>query len=191
MKSLFLTRHGRSNGSHRVFFEVAVSALSASIDSIRLRRVLGSFATGVTVVTTRSADGRPVGLTANSFSSVSLLPPLVLWSLRCDSSAMDAFLTARHWAVHVLSADQQALSDRFARRSEDRFAGLEIASGEAGVPMLSGCAAVLQCRTVAEHQAGDHVIFIGEVLACEHLDAQPLVFHAGRYAQLAPTECEV
>ncbi|MBV5291995.1 MAG: flavin reductase family protein [Curvibacter lanceolatus] len=167
-----------------------MTALSSSIDSNRLRRVLGSFATGVTIVTTRSAGGRPVGLTANSFSSVSLSPPLVLWSLRRDSSAMESFVTARHWAVHVLSAEQQSLSDRFARRSEDRFAELEIGHGEGGVPLLSDCAAVLQCCTVAQHLAGDHVIFIGEVLACEHREAQPLVFHAGRYAQLAPTLCE-
>jgi 3-hydroxy-9,10-secoandrosta-1,3,5(10)-triene-9,17-dione monooxygenase reductase component len=154
------------------------------IDSPSLRRVLGSFATGVTVITTRDTQGRCVGLTANSFNTVSLDPPLVLWSLRRQAGSMAAFRDARHWAVHVLAHDQQALSDRFARHGDDRFSGLKLGRGCGDVPLLAGCAAVLQCRAVQQHEGGDHVIFIGEVLECEHHSVDPLIFHAGQYAQL-------
>ncbi|MDP9900884.1 flavin reductase family protein [Variovorax ginsengisoli] len=165
-------------------------ASASSFDPLFLRRVLGSFATGVTIVTTRDAHGRPVGLTANSFSSVSLTPPLVLWSLGRGSGSIDAFRNAAHWAVHILAADQQPLSERFARRSEDRFAGLDVGHGVGGVPLLGGCAAVLQCSAVAQHVGGDHLIFIGDIQSCDHRpDATPLLFHAGRYAQLTGEAC--
>lgn len=165
-------------------------ASPSSFDPQFLRRVLGSFATGVTIVTTRDANGRPVGLTANSFNSVSLTPPLVLWSLGSGSGSIDAFRHAEHWAVHILAADQQPLSERFARRGEDRFAGLDVGQGVGGVPLLGGCAAVLQCRAVAQHVGGDHLIFIGDVQCCDHhADAAPLLFHAGRYAQLTGEHC--
>ena len=158
------------------------------VDPIGLRRVLGSFATGVTIITTCDPAGAPVGLTANSFNSVSLAPPLVLWSLRQSSRAIEAFRAASHWAVHVLAAQQQALSDRFARAGEDRFAGIDWCAGVGRVPLLPGCAAVLQCRNVAQHAGGDHVILIGEVLACDHAPQPPLLFHGGRYARLAAFE---
>lgn len=167
-----------------------MSAVTSSVDPLFLRRVLGSFATGVTIITTRDAHGRPVGLTANSFNSVSLGPPLVLWSLGLASSAVDAFRNAEFWAVHILAADQQPLSDRFARRGEDRFAGLEFGQGLGDIPLLNGCAAVLQCRSITQHAGGDHLIFVGEIQSCDYQATAPLVFHAGRYAQLAGAHCE-
>ncbi|MDB5985847.1 MAG: flavin reductase [Nevskia sp.] len=151
-------------------------------DAADFRRALGSFATGVTIITTRSADGTPFGLTVNSFNSVSLNPPLVLWSLATSSLSLPAFQSAPHWAVHVLAADQDGLSGRFAKRGEDKFAGLDIETGVEGVPLLRGCMARFQCRTAFQYEGGDHVIFIGEVLSFDRNDAPPLVFHGGKYA---------
>ncbi|MFP5305893.1 MAG: flavin reductase [Gammaproteobacteria bacterium] len=156
--------------------------MSAALDPIEFRKALGSFATGVTIITTRAPDGAPVGLTVNSFNSVSLDPPLVLWSLANSSLSLDAFRSAEHWAVHVLAADQEELSGRFARRGEDKFKGLELDQGAGGIPLLKGCAARFQCRTASQYQGGDHVIFIGEVLSFDRDETAPLVFHGGRYA---------
>lgn len=161
-----------------------MSAVVIPDDSLNLRRVFGSFATGVTIITTREANGSLVGLTANSFNVVSLQPPLVLWSLRCQAASLPAFRQAPYWAVHILAADQQPLSDRFARRDGDRFAGLDITPGLGGVPLLQGCAAVLQCRASAQHEGGDHLILVGEVMRHASRPVDPLIFHAGRYAQL-------
>lgn len=152
------------------------------IDPTALRRALGSFATGVTIITTRGHSGAPIGLTANSFNSVSLNPPLVLWSLADSALSLGDFRAAEYWAVHVLTADQAALSGRFAQRGGDKFGGLEIEPGLGGVPLLTGCAARFQCRTVSRHEGGDHVIFIGEVLEFDSSDRAPLVFHGGHYA---------
>jgi 3-hydroxy-9,10-secoandrosta-1,3,5(10)-triene-9,17-dione monooxygenase reductase component len=151
-------------------------------DPMEFRKALGSFATGVTVITTRAADGTPLGLTANSFNSVSLDPPLVLWSLANNAGSFEAFRNAEHWAVHVLGSDQEDLSGRFARRGEDKFAGLETEEGLGGVPLLRGCAARFECRTASQYQGGDHLIFIGEVQRFAHDEAAPLVFHGGKYA---------
>jgi 3-hydroxy-9,10-secoandrosta-1,3,5(10)-triene-9,17-dione monooxygenase reductase component len=151
-------------------------------DARAFRNALGAFATGVTVVTTRNATGEPVGVTASSFNSVSLQPPLVLWSLARDSQSFAAFSEASHWAVHVLAADQEALSRRFAARGTDKFAQLELGSGSGGVPLLQGCKACFQCRTTFQYDGGDHVIFVGEVLTFDLSDTPPLVFHGGRYA---------
>lgn len=155
---------------------------AAAIDPTELRKALGSFATGVTIITTRGDDGTPTGLTVNSFNSVSLNPPLVLWSLANNAMSLPVFKAAEHWAVHVLAADQDELSGRFARRGEDKFAGLETERGHGDVPLLPGCMARFQCRTVSRHQGGDHVIFIGEVLDFDRAESAPLVFHGGRYA---------
>jgi 3-hydroxy-9,10-secoandrosta-1,3,5(10)-triene-9,17-dione monooxygenase reductase component len=150
------------------------------------RRVLGQFATGVTIVTTRAPDGTPCGVTASSFNSVSLDPPMVLWSLGRQALSMAAFAAAEHFTVHVLAADQQALSNRFASRGSDKFAGLAWADDVHGVPLLPGCAAVFRCRTAHRYDGGDHVIFVGEVLGFESADCAPLLFHGGRYAALMP-----
>jgi 3-hydroxy-9,10-secoandrosta-1,3,5(10)-triene-9,17-dione monooxygenase reductase component len=157
--------------------------MPAHLDPKAYRSALGTFATGVTVITARDADGNPAGLTANSFNSVSLDPPMVLWSLGRQSRSLPVFRDAGHWAVHVLAADQGALSDRFARSGSDKFAGLAFADNGHGVPLLAGCAARFECRASFQYDGGDHLIFVGEVTAFEHAERPPLVFHAGRYAR--------
>lgn len=159
-----------------------MSETAPSFDAAGFRKALGSFATGVTIITTRDGAGSPVGLTVNSFNSVSLNPPLVLWSLAETSNSLSVFRAATHWAVHVLATDQEPLSGRFARRGEDKFAGVDVEAGVAGVPLLRRCSARFQCRTAFQYQGGDHLIFVGEVLAFDRADVAPLVFHAGRYA---------
>ena len=157
---------------------------SPSIDPKSFRKALGSFTTGVTVVTTRGADGRDTGLTANSFNSVSLDPPLVLWSLDRISSSAAAFMTAEHFAVHILASDQENLSNQFARSGVDRFAGLAPARGLGDVPLIDGCSARFECRALYRYEGGDHVIFVGEVLSFESFSRSPLVFHGGNYGLL-------
>lgn len=164
--------------------EPALSTVAIPDEAKALRRVFGSFATGVTIITTRDAKGSLLGLTANSFNVVSLDPPLVLWSLRRLAASVEVFRRAEHWAVHILAADQRTLADRFASREIDRFAGLHATAGIGGVPLLDGCAAVLQCRASAQHEAGDHLILVGEVLRHEARAIEPLVFHASGYARL-------
>jgi 3-hydroxy-9,10-secoandrosta-1,3,5(10)-triene-9,17-dione monooxygenase reductase component len=134
------------------------------------------------VVTTRSTDGVDVGLTANSFNSVSLDPPMVLWSLAKSSRALPIFAGSRHFVVHVLAADQEAISSRFSRPSPDKFAGLDIERGAGGSPMLRDYSARFQCRTEFQYEGGDHTIFVGRVETFDHTDRKPLVFHAGQYA---------
>jgi 3-hydroxy-9,10-secoandrosta-1,3,5(10)-triene-9,17-dione monooxygenase reductase component len=153
-----------------------------TFDPQELRKVLGTFPTGVTVITTRALDGTPVGLTANSFNSVSLNPPMVLWSLARSARSREAFESATHWAVHILAADQEELANRFATRGTDKFAGLMVDRGAGDIPLLNGSAARLQCRTSFKYDGGDHIIFVGEVLHVDHTDNAPLVFHAGAYA---------
>ena len=155
---------------------------SQESDARRFRNALGAFATGVTIVTTRDVAGKDVGLTANSFNSVSLEPPMVLWSLAKAARSLPAFLAATHFAVHVLAADQEELSLRFAARGAEKFTGLDLERNAAGVPLLRGCSARFQCRTAFRHEGGDHVIFVGAVESFDHSDSPPLVFHGGRYA---------
>ncbi|KKW92100.1 hypothetical protein YP76_12625 [Sphingobium chungbukense] len=149
------------------------------------RNALGNFATGVTIVTTRDEHGRPVGLTASSFNSVSLDPPMVLWSLALESPNMAAFRRASGWAVHILSADQEELSNRFATRGIDKFAGLDIQDGPEGAPFIANCAARFGCRPTFEYDGGDHAIFVGEVIDFVHSERAPLLFHGGKYGQVA------
>jgi 3-hydroxy-9,10-secoandrosta-1,3,5(10)-triene-9,17-dione monooxygenase reductase component len=158
---------------------------SAPADGRAFRNALGSFTTGVTIVTARDRSGADVGLTANSFNSVSLDPPMVLWSLGRKSTNLDAFLAAEHFAVHILAADQDRLSTLFATSGADKFAGLALSRGHGGVPLIGGCSACFECRTAYRYEGGDHVIFVGEVLSFEHSDRPPLVFHGGRYATVA------
>lgn len=154
-------------------------------DPQAFRAALGTFTTGVTIITTRAGDGEPVGITANSFNSVSLDPPLVLWSLAKNARSLAAFTGARHWNVHVLSAEQEALSGRFARQGEDKFAGLELDEGISKAPLLKDCTARFQCRTAFSYDGGDHLIFVGEVLAYDRSERPPLVFQSGQYALAA------
>jgi 3-hydroxy-9,10-secoandrosta-1,3,5(10)-triene-9,17-dione monooxygenase reductase component len=158
--------------------------MSADLDghARRFRSALGAFATGVTIVTTRDIEGHDIGLTANSFNSVSLDPPMVLWSLAKSARSLPAFLAAPHFAVHVLAADQEDLSLRFAARGSEKFVGLDLERGASQVPLLRGCSARFQCRTAFRHEGGDHVIFVGAVDSFDHSDRPPLVFHGGSYA---------
>ena len=154
------------------------------LDTRHFRNALGRFTTGVTIVTCLDALGQPVGLTANSFNSLSLDPPLLLWSLRSASPSLAAFEAAPRFAVNVLAESQVELSRRFAARSDDRFADLAWALGEHGAPVLSGCAAVFECETLSHQIAGDHRLFIGQVLACTESALPPLLFQAGHYRLL-------
>jgi flavin reductase (DIM6/NTAB) family NADH-FMN oxidoreductase RutF len=161
---------------------VPIQARTPSFSPLEFRAALGMFATGVTVVTARGADGSPVGLTANSFNSVSLSPPLVLWSLSRRAGTMPAFRAGSHYTINILAADQRALAERFAGRAQDRFSGVAFHDGSAGAPVLEGAAAVFECFNRSRYDEGDHVIFVGEVERCSHRPgAQPLIFHGGRY----------
>ena len=155
-------------------------------DSRDLRRVLGSFVTGVTVVTTVDGAGQFHGVTANSFSSVSLDPPLVLWSQAVKSGSHPAFFEAERFAVNILAEDQIELSKRFAKSSHAKFAGIEVDLGAGGVPLLRDCSARLQCRVVSRVPGGDHTIYVGEVVAIDQAERKPLVFGNGRYLLADP-----
>ena len=164
-------------------------AVAPSFSARDFRAALGMFATGVTIVTARGADGAPVGLTANSFNSVSLAPPLVLWSLARSAGSMPAFRAGSHYAINVLAKDQKALAERFALRGADRWAGVKFIEGAGGAPLLEGCAATFECFNRSRYEEGDHVIFVGEVERCTHrADAQPLIFHGGRYFTELPIQ---
>jgi flavin reductase (DIM6/NTAB) family NADH-FMN oxidoreductase RutF/DNA-binding MarR family transcriptional regulator len=149
-----------------------------------LRRALGQFATGVTVITTRVGD-KLAGATVNSFSSVSLEPPLVLWSLAKTSQSFSVFEEATHCAVNVLNAEQMAISNRFARSGGDKFTDLPIREGINGTPILNDCAAVMECEVVARHEGGDHVIIVAKVLRHSHEERPLLLFAKGRYGLAA------
>ena len=155
--------------------------MAATMDPRQLRDALGAFATGVTIVTTQDPDGNDIGLTANSFNSVSLDPPMVLWSLAKTAQSRPAFFGSDYFAVHILSAGQEALSNQFAKRGEDKFAGIEITRGAAQLPLLDGCAARFQCQMAFRYEGGDHDIFVGNVIEFEHFDRSPLIYHRGKY----------
>jgi flavin reductase (DIM6/NTAB) family NADH-FMN oxidoreductase RutF len=162
-------------------------AVAPTFSTPDFRAALGMFATGVTIVTARDADGSLVGLTANSFNSVSLEPPLVLWSLARSAGSMPAFERGSHYSINILAADQYALAERFASKSLDRFAQLSFREGAGGAPILEGAAAVFECFNRSRYEEGDHVIFVGEVERCEwRPGAQPLIFHGGRYFSELP-----
>lgn len=145
------------------------------------RNALGSFGTGVAVVTTCAPDGTLHGLTVNSFSAVSLQPRLVLWSQSLRTPSHAVFDAATHYAINLLAADQVELSRRFARSAPDKFAGLEVARGLGGIPLLAGAVATFECLATARHPGGDHVIHVGEVLRYAYSDGTPLLFVRGRY----------
>ena len=153
-------------------------------DAKTLRSALGRFTTGVTIATCRDLDGRPIGLTCNSFNSLSLDPPLVLWSLRAASPALAAFREASHFAINVLSEAQVGLSRRFASAVPDRFAEGQWADGIGGAPVLGGCTAVFECALQSQQEAGDHVLFIGQVERMHEAALPPLLFQAGHYRLL-------
>jgi flavin reductase (DIM6/NTAB) family NADH-FMN oxidoreductase RutF len=162
------------------------AATKSPFSDRHFRDALAQFATGVTIVCTRTASGRYIGFTVNSFSSVSLDPPLILWTIARASSSLTAFETAERYAVNVLAADQAELARRFSRPHADRFAGVTHRLGWSDAPLIEGCVAWLECRHHARHVAGDHILFIGEVVTVEHARGVGLVFHQGRFASAMP-----
>lgn len=155
--------------------------MSARMDMRALRSAFGRFATGVTIVTALGPDGRPIGMTANSFSSVSLDPPLVSWCLGLRSSLCAAFRAAPYFAINVLSEMQADLSARFAAPLPDRFAGVDWTSGLGGAPLIEDCIARFECAQALHFEAGDHAVLVGKVEAFTHCDGAPLIFFSGRY----------
>jgi len=151
------------------------------IDLGEFRRALSCFATGVAVVTTLDGNGDRVGMTISSFSSVSLDPPLVLWSIANDAYSYDTFMNAEHFAVNVLTMGQQALSDRFATRDVDKFDGLEFREGLHGLPILPEYAACFECRREHRYSGGDHEIIVGRVLRLDDRETDPLIIYRGRF----------
>ena len=157
-------------------------ALPPTFTALEFRAALGMFATGVTIVTARSAKGDLIGLTANSFNSVSVNPPLVLWSLAHAAGSMPTFRAGSHYAVNILSAEQKDLAERFATKGADRWSGVDFEEGAGGAPLLRGAAATFECFNRSRYEEGDHVIFVGEVERCVHRpEASPLLFHGGRF----------
>ncbi|GAB3646832.1 flavin reductase [Ramlibacter alkalitolerans] len=157
-----------------------------SFDARALRQVLGAFVTGVTVITTLDANGRPHGLTANSFTSVSLDPPLVLWSQSLTAPSHPVFRESERFVVNILADDQVEISNRFARGGADKFAGCGTRPGIGGVPLIQGCAAYLECRRINSFPGGDHLMFLGQVERIERTGLQPLVFGGGKYLVAQP-----
>ena len=147
-----------------------------------VRDCLGMFATGVTVVTTRTPTGNMVGLTASSFNTLSLGPPMVLWSLGLGSTSLSVFKAAQHFVVNVLESSQLALAKQFARPVADRFADVPLHFGHQNLPLIDGALAWFECETRAMHEIGDHVLFIGEVQRCARIDGSPLLFRKGEFA---------
>lgn len=163
-------------------FDLSLKADAPNFSPPEFRAALGMFATGVTIVTARTPEGAFVGLTASSFNSVSIDPPLVLWSLSRAAASMSAFSTGSHYAINILAADQQALAQRFATRGVDRFADVEFTEGVGGAPLLTGAAATFECFNRSRYREGDHVIFVGEVERCAHrAGASPLLYHGGKF----------
>ncbi len=160
---------------------------SGEFDTHSFRHALGHFATGVTIVTTRDENGNYIGVTANSFNSVSMDPPLVLWSLDKRAHSLKTYETAEHFVVNVLAADQVSLSKRFAASgATDKFQGITCAEGVGGAPILAGCAAYFQCKKTFTYEGGDHLILVGEVVTFEASGRSSLVFHKGSYAVSQP-----
>jgi 3-hydroxy-9,10-secoandrosta-1,3,5(10)-triene-9,17-dione monooxygenase reductase component len=161
-----------------------MNAAPPAVTAPLLRAALGRFATGVTIVSCRARDGTPVGLTANSFNALSLQPPLVLWSLRSASPNLQSFVEAAHFAVNVLAENQVDLSRRFASSVADKFTDGQWSEGLGGAPVLAGCTAVFECAQTSFQTAGDHVLFIGEVLRLGEAPVAPLIFQSGHYRML-------
>ncbi|HKZ73455.1 MAG TPA: flavin reductase family protein [Steroidobacteraceae bacterium] len=161
---------------------LAESDLATPAGSRQLRSTFALFATGITVVTAKSPAGRPVGLTVNSFSSVSLTPPLIQWALARQSGSLGSFAAGMPFAVNVLAAPQAELAVRFARQPQDKFEGLRCASGLDHIPLIRGALACFECQVENLVPAGDHVLIIGRVrLFTRHAADEPLVFFAGQY----------
>lgn len=151
----------------------------------QFRDALGRYPTGVAVITARNENDAPVGMTVNSFASVSLDPPLILWSIDNDSAFYDVFVNARHFAVHLLRSDQQQLSHDFSSEDPQHFAKKQYDTGIDNLPLLETYSALFQCAMVNRHTEGDHEVLIGRVLELDNRNAEPLVFFSGHYHSLA------
>ena len=160
-----------------------IATFDPSADADSFRGALGTFVTGVTVVTTDSAEG-PVAIVANSFASVSLDPPLVLWSPAKASKRFEHFAGSRRFAVHILSADQRDICAAIIK-SKTAISDIPMHLSHCGMPIIEGALATFECNLEATHDAGDHVIVVGEVTKCHHQPGDPMVFHAGRYGKFA------
>ena len=156
-------------------------ATQSELDPLALRHAFASFATGVTVITALDEHGGPVGMTANSFGSISLDPPLVQWSLRINSGLHCTFVAATHFSVSVLAAHQAHIARQFASRAPDRFVGIECTQAAGEPPLVRGALAYFVCKTIAIHRVGDHEQFIGEVLHASAHEGQALLFHGSRF----------
>lgn len=156
-------------------------ALTREFDTPQFRHALSQFATGVTIITTRLSDGTLLGLTASSFNSVSLEPPLVLWSLGNSATSLEAFTGNSHYVINVLGVNQAALAERFSSRIKNRFEGVDYTLSRTGNPILKGVSAWFECHNRSRYPEGDHVIFVGEVERCEAHPQPALVFHGGQF----------
>lgn len=168
-------------------WEEVVAQERTQHDARDFRSALGCFPTGVCLITTVSPEANRVGMTASSFSSVSLDPPMVLWSLARSAASAPVFRDAEYFAINVLAAEDQALSSAFAKSGGDKFAAFadRFAAGLGGVPVLRGAVATFECHSRHRYYGGDHIIIIGVVERYAHGEAQPLVFSRGKYAGLA------
>ena len=171
------------HGSHHA--EVH-STSAEGFNTRELRNALGSFATGVTIITTRDREGKLHGMTANSFSSVSLSPPLVLWSASLYAQSLPAFQEHTHFVVNILAYDQIELSNKFAKQSDDKFINVEHIIADSGAPVINGSAAHFECRNEFRHYGGDHIIFIGQVERFAYTDKPTLLFCRGKYMRGEP-----
>jgi flavin reductase (DIM6/NTAB) family NADH-FMN oxidoreductase RutF len=156
-----------------------------NFDQIQLRRALASFATGVTVVTTMHDKTAPVGITVNSFTSVSLDPPLILWCLGNDTDSYDIFANCTHFAVHVLHQEQEEISQIFSTKNSSKFTDIDWETGEFGSPLLKDFASCFQCETETTYAGGDHIILLGRVKSIETQKKQPLVYHNSAYCRIS------
>jgi len=154
------------------------------IDPKAFRRALGNFATGVTIITTQAPDGTKIGVTASSFNSLSMDPPLILWSSIKDTPSCKIFESATHFAVNILASDQMDMSNHFARQQEDKFAGVEWEEGLGGAPIFPNCAGRFQCESYDKLDGGDHWIFVGRVVLFDDFGRSPLCFHQGSYSMV-------
>ncbi len=167
-------------------FSPAPHTPSKLLDPLALRAAFGAFATGVTVITALDDQGALVGMTANSFGSVSLDPPLVQWSLRLNSGLHRVFVNAARFSVSVLSAEQEHLARQFSSRAADRFEGVDLIVSANEPPLIAHAVANFVCKKVNDFRVGDHELFIGEVLRCQSFGGEPLVFHSSKFRALEP-----
>ena len=158
--------------------------MSNSFTQQQFRNALGGFATGITIITALGKNGQKIGMTANSFNSVSLAPPLILWSICKETNCFEDFMAAKAFAVHVLAEDQQELSNLFATTGVDRFANLECSKGLSGIPILPHYSVCFQCKMSTQYEGGDHMIMTGEVTEFTDNELQPLIFYRGKYHNL-------